>query len=145
MRRAAHWNGSPSRDRAHALLQAQGGEGLQLQLQDFGIGLQPRVTVDFGTKLQGLAGGKRTVWAGVQHGAAVAQAGHASTIEQMGVKVAIALCALLTGCQTYSGSFCSIASPIRPEATDVALMSDSLANQILAQNEKGQALCGWRP
>ena len=63
----------------------------------------------------------------------------------MGVKVAIALCALLTGCQTYSGSFCSIASPIRPEAPDVALISDSLAAQILAYNEKQAKLCGARP
>lgn len=63
----------------------------------------------------------------------------------MGLKVAIALCALLAGCQTYGGSFCTVASPIRPASTDVALMSDSLANQILALNEKGQKLCGWKP
>lgn len=63
----------------------------------------------------------------------------------MGSKIAIALCALLAGCQTYSGSFCSIARPIRPEATDVALISDSLSNQILALNEKGAANCGWKP
>lgn len=60
-------------------------------------------------------------------------------------KVAIALCALLTACQTPSGSFCQIASPIRPEATDVALISDSLSNQILALNEKGAKLCAWKP
>ncbi len=61
-------------------------------------------------------------------------------------KVAIFLVLALSGCATASGGqFCQISKPIRPVATDVALMSDSLADQILAQNEKGQALCGWRP
>ena len=60
-------------------------------------------------------------------------------------KIAIALCGLLAGCQTYSGSYCTISNVIRPEPKDVDVMSDSLAAQILAQNEKMEKLCGNRP
>lgn len=61
-------------------------------------------------------------------------------------KIAIFLALALSGCATASGGqFCQISKPIRPEATDVALMSDSLAAQILAYNEKQAKLCGAKP
>jgi hypothetical protein len=43
------------------------------------------VAVNLGAELQGLAGGVRPVRAGVQHGAAVAQARHPLAVEQVGV------------------------------------------------------------
>jgi hypothetical protein len=60
---------------------------------------------------------------------------------------AIALAALiaLAGCQTNSGSFCTVEHPIRPTKAEVATLSDATVAAILAHNEKGQKLCGWRP
>lgn len=60
-------------------------------------------------------------------------------------KIAIALCAFLAGCQTPSGNYCQISSVIRPELRDVEAISDSLAAQIVAHNEKMQRLCGAKP
>jgi hypothetical protein len=50
---------------------------------------------------------------------------------------------LLTGCVTTGGNFCDIAKPIRP--SNVATLSDNDVAEMLAHNEKGQRLCGWRP
>lgn len=50
----------------------------------------------------------------------------------------------LAGCQT-SGSFCQISSPIRLSPEAIAAMSDGEVAATLAHNEKGAALCGWRP
>jgi hypothetical protein len=51
----------------------------------------------------------------------------------------------LAGCTTASGSFCSVERPIRPTKAEVATLSDASVAAILAHNEKGQRLCGWRP
>lgn len=59
---------------------------------------------------------------------------------------AIALAALLAlaGCQTAKGSFCAISSPIRPSAETIATMTDQEVRDVLAHNEKGSRLCGWK-
>ena len=54
-------------------------------------------------------------------------------------------CIMLVGCQAAKGSFCTIASPIRPSAETVASLSDAEVRAILSHNRKGQALCGWEP
>ena len=65
------------------------------------------------------------------------------------VKALIRTCAIialvaLAGCQTPSGSFCTIASPIRPSAETIATMTDTEVRDVLAHNRKGAALCGWK-
>jgi hypothetical protein len=50
---------------------------------------------------------------------------------------------VLSACTTApKGSFCSIASAIRPANVDV--LTDAEVKDILAHNEKGAALCGWK-
>lgn len=56
----------------------------------------------------------------------------------------VATLALLVGCTTTKGSFCTIASPIRPSASTIAAMSDAEVRDVLAHNRKGAALCGWK-
>jgi hypothetical protein len=53
---------------------------------------------------------------------------------------------LTAGCGTdprWIGENCDWAKPIRPSRQDV-LTEDTLA-QIVAHNEIGERLCGWRP
>lgn len=59
---------------------------------------------------------------------------------------ALTLAALLAlaGCQTTSGSFCQISSPIRLSAEAVDHLSDEEVAAVLAHNEKGRKLCGWK-
>ncbi len=61
------------------------------------------------------------------------------------VKV-IALAALfaLSACSSPQGSFCLVASPLRPSAAALAAMSDREVTAMLAHNEKGAKLCGWK-
>ena len=63
----------------------------------------------------------------------------------MGKIIAISLLVALAGCQTTKGSFCEIASPIRPSAGTIAHLTDAEIRQILAHNRKGAALCHWKP
>lgn len=60
---------------------------------------------------------------------------------------AIALAALLalTACQTPSAGFCAIAKPMRPTAAEIDAMTDQSIAAMLSHNERGKALCGWRP
>lgn len=60
---------------------------------------------------------------------------------------AIALVAMLTlgACTTTGGSFCAVEHPIRPTKAEVANLSDATVAAILAHNQKGQRLCGWKP
>lgn len=51
---------------------------------------------------------------------------------------------LLVSCQS-SGSFCDIAKPYRPTAEQIEQMTDEQVSQLLGHNQRGQALCGWRP
>jgi len=51
----------------------------------------------------------------------------------------------LVACTTPSGSFCEIAKPLRPSAETIAAMTDAEVGAMLAHNEKGARLCGWRP
>lgn len=60
------------------------------------------------------------------------------------VKVLI-LAVLLAGCTTTKGSFCQISSPIRLSGETVDHLSDAEVAAILAHNEKGAALCRWKP
>ncbi|MFD1986511.1 hypothetical protein ACFSOZ_29155 [Mesorhizobium newzealandense] len=57
----------------------------------------------------------------------------------------IALSLMLTGCTAAGGSFCAVEHPIRPTKAEVESLSDASVAAILAHNEKGQRLCGWRP
>lgn len=57
----------------------------------------------------------------------------------------LALCVLLTACQTAGGSFCDISDPIRLSSAQVEQLSDAEVTAILAHNQKGEALCGWKP
>ena len=55
------------------------------------------------------------------------------------------VCLLLlaaTGCAPGPGTMCDGWRPIRPEASDVEIVSDSLAEQILGHNEHGASVCG---
>lgn len=56
----------------------------------------------------------------------------------------ISALALLIGCTTAKGSFCTIAQPIRPSASTIAAMTDAEVRDVLAHNRKGAALCGWK-
>ena len=66
-----------------------------------------------------------------------------STIKLLVAAGALLVC--LTGCQTPSGSFCQIASPIRPSAETIATLTDAEVAAILQHNEKGKRLCRWKP
>ena len=50
-----------------------------------------------------------------------------------------------TGCQTTGGTFCAVADPIRLSPQSVDALTDREVAAILALNEKGAELCGWRP
>lgn len=50
----------------------------------------------------------------------------------------------LSTCQTTSGSFCQISSPIRLSAETVDHLSDEEVTALLAHNSKGARLCGWK-
>ncbi len=61
------------------------------------------------------------------------------------VKVLILACMIaFAGCQTTKGTFCTIASPIRPSAETIAAMTDQEVRDVLAHNRRGAALCGWK-
>lgn len=60
------------------------------------------------------------------------------------VKVLI-LALMLAGCTTTGGSFCAVEHPLRPTLAEVAALSDASVTAILAHDEKGQKLCGWKP
>lgn len=51
----------------------------------------------------------------------------------------------MAACQSSGGTFCAISKPIRPTQSEIATMSDQSIAQVLAYNERGQRLCGWRP
>ena len=51
----------------------------------------------------------------------------------------------LAACNTTGGTFCGVEHPIRPTKAEVATLSDTTVAAILAHNEKGQRLCGWKP
>lgn len=57
----------------------------------------------------------------------------------------ILLAGLLSGCQTASGTFCSIAKPHRHSDATVNVMSDAEVTQELVHNQQGAKLCGWKP
>jgi hypothetical protein len=57
----------------------------------------------------------------------------------------IALSLMVAGCTATGGTFCKVEHPIRPTKAEVATLSDASVTAILAHNEKGQRLCGWRP
>ncbi|MER8979242.1 hypothetical protein [Mesorhizobium sp. M0870] len=50
----------------------------------------------------------------------------------------------LAGCTTVAGSFCAIEHPIRLTKAEVETLSDASITAILAHNEKGAKLCGWK-
>lgn len=62
------------------------------------------------------------------------------------VKV-LTLAALLViaACASPKGSFCTIATPLRPSSEALAVMSDTEVRAMLQHNETGRKLCRWRP
>jgi hypothetical protein len=50
---------------------------------------------------------------------------------------------LIAGCATTSGDFCDVASAIRPSVDDS--VTDGTKRQIIAHNEFGAKVCGWKP
>ncbi|PRD40860.1 hypothetical protein C5748_24815 [Phyllobacterium phragmitis] len=60
-------------------------------------------------------------------------------------KVAILLsCLLLAGCGTSKVGFCAVSKAFRPTPATIAAMSEREVNEMLAHNEKGARLCGWK-
>jgi len=45
----------------------------------------------------------------------------------------------------YVSDGCLWAEPIRPTKAEVAALTAQTVRQILAHNEKGAAVCGWKP
>jgi len=58
---------------------------------------------------------------------------------------ALILALLLAGCTTARGSFCDISRPIRLMPEQVDQLTDAQVAEILSHNQKGAALCRWRP
>ncbi|RUV11586.1 MAG: hypothetical protein EOQ60_27860 [Mesorhizobium sp.] len=59
--------------------------------------------------------------------------------------IAVVAVLALAACTTTGGSFCVVEHPIRPTKAEVATLSDATVAAILAHNQKGQRLCGWKP
>ncbi|WP_157959864.1 hypothetical protein [Devosia submarina] len=59
--------------------------------------------------------------------------------------VVLAIIALLTGCTTTAGDFCTVAKPIHPSAADIENASDQLVESVLPHNSYGAQHCAWRP
>lgn len=57
----------------------------------------------------------------------------------------LAIAIALAGCQATKGTFCAVSSPIRISSKAVDALSDAEVAAVLAHNEKGAALCGWKP
>jgi len=57
----------------------------------------------------------------------------------------VALLIALAGCTTTRGSFCEISQPTRLSKAAIAALSDAEVKKILADNRKGEKLCGWKP
>lgn len=58
--------------------------------------------------------------------------------------VALAGLCGLAACASPQGSFCTISTPMRPSADTLAVMTDKEVAAILAHNERGAKLCGWK-
>lgn len=50
----------------------------------------------------------------------------------------------IAACTTTKGSFCEIAKPVRLGSAAIDALSDAEVKAILAHNQKGARLCGWR-
>lgn len=68
--------------------------------------------------------------------------GSLSTVRALLLTVAILL---IAACTTPAGTFCTIAKPQRLSQATVATMTDAEVEAALAHNEKGAALCQWKP
>lgn len=55
----------------------------------------------------------------------------------------VSLC-ILPACSSPQGPFCLMASPLRPSSTALVAMTDQEVAAMLAHNEKGAKLCGWK-
>jgi len=58
---------------------------------------------------------------------------------------ALSLIFLVSCTTTPSGSFCQIASPMRPSPAAIDAMTDAEVAAMLRHNKRGQALCNWKP
>lgn len=57
--------------------------------------------------------------------------------------IILVLAGLLAACSTTAGDFCFVSQPIRPSSSDS--LTEGTARQVLAHNEYGARVCGWRP
>jgi hypothetical protein len=55
-----------------------------------------------------------------------------------------ALVALSACTTTRGGSFCDVTKPLRLSPDVIGTLSDAEVADVLALNEKGRALCGWK-
>ncbi|OOL13604.1 hypothetical protein BRY73_24560 [Ochrobactrum sp. P6BS-III] len=58
--------------------------------------------------------------------------------------IALAAFCALAACGSPQGSFCMVASPLRPSPAALAAMTDREVSAMLAHNEKGEKMCGWK-
>ena len=52
---------------------------------------------------------------------------------------------LLGGCANPTADLCAGWRPIRPDPSDISVVSGDLARQIAAHNRFGEAACRWTP
>ncbi len=64
-----------------------------------------------------------------------------------GAATVLALTVILSACQSVPirGDFCYRNQPIRLTPAVIDQMSDKALARILANNERGETLCGWKP
>ena len=61
-------------------------------------------------------------------------------------RLALVTVLLLAACQTPQVlDFCYRNDPIRLSETEIDVISPDRLRQILAYNERGEKLCGWKP
>ena len=51
----------------------------------------------------------------------------------------------LAACQTTGWTFCDISKPIRLTEAQIEQLTDAQVKELLAHNERGRRLCGWKP
>lgn len=58
--------------------------------------------------------------------------------------ILIAFIAVMAGCQTPKGGFCTVAKPLHPSKATIQAMSDKEVADMLAYLERGRRLCDWQ-
>ncbi|MGO1163499.1 hypothetical protein [Brucella pseudogrignonensis] len=58
--------------------------------------------------------------------------------------ITLAVFVALSACASPQGSFCLVASLLLPSASILSAMTNQEVSAMLAHNEKGAKLCGWK-